>query len=72
MEKNVAPLDATRRANLDEATSTAGIVTGLAVAETALVKMQDCNRKLGRQESSTWKWSRSASTKSISSPVIAR
>ena len=72
MQEKVAPLDPFRRANLHQAAGTAGIVARLAVAEAAFVEMQDGDRKFACQESSTWKWSRSPSTNSISSPVIAR
>ena len=44
-----------------------------AAMKAGLVEMDDGDRQGGgAQTSITWKWSRSASTKSSSSPVIAR
>ncbi len=73
MEEEIAALDPRRRSDLDQATGAARIVSWLAVAEATLVEMDDGDRQGGgAQTSITWKWSRSASTKSSSSPVIAR
>ena len=73
MEEELASLHTAIGADLDQPTGTARVVPRLAITETGFVEMQDGNRKrLGSQESITWKKSRSSSTKSISSPVIAR
>lgn len=73
MQVEIAPLHAARRADFDQASGTTRIVTRLAVAEAAFVEVQQGDGQGGRsQESITWKWSRSASTNSNSSPVMAR
>jgi len=69
----IAPLHSAHGSDFDQASGATGIVARFAVTEAALVEVQEGDGKGGwSQESITWKWSRSASTKSSSSPVMAR
>jgi hypothetical protein len=54
VDEEIAPLDAIRRADLHQSARSAAIVARLAVAETALVEVDDGAReRFGGQESST-------------------
>ena len=52
MEKEVSPLYSSGSANLNQTTSTAGIVTRLAIAEAALIEVEQRDRGLGRHHES--------------------
>jgi hypothetical protein len=55
VQEEIAAFDAARSADLDQPARAARIVSRAAVAEATLVEMQDCDRKIVAQLSSTWK-----------------
>src|SRR5690606_12608337 len=72
VQEKVATLHAAPQPELHQPARPAGIVAGASVAKAGFIEVNRGNGKGRAQESSTWKCSRSSSTKVISSPVIDR